>query len=611
MIWGCIYLVNSERLQKLLNITKVINSKFELPGILQLVVDAIASEIAEADLVGLFIKEADETFRGYVGNKLLVDIKELTIDPSEDQFVRDIILSRQSMYIPDTSKDLRPDPKKIEMLKIKSIFGVPIIVGDKIFGIVFAHDFGRQMNLTNEQMEMTEAFVNMASVAIKNIQMFEQTQLLLKEQKLSLEAANVLSKSLSSHGVLEACFNFMERAAGLGDIGIHLYNENKGILIPYHLSSTGHFTEDEWKGKHAEGIQLHIDSDLLFREVIMGKKAIAIEDVFDDSRPNHDACRAFGIKSLLLIPLVAKGIVFGVVALPSINKKTVYTKGLIELCQSLADMTAAALSNAIYAESLDNTAKERTAELQYINLELEQIVKELKFANELKDDFIASMSHELRTPITAIKGSVDILRRGILGSLNMAQEDILQTCSKAIDRLMNQVDELLDFSKLENGYLELSYDDVCINDVIDDAVHILEPLVERKSQKLDVQKGMDIPVRLDRERILQVLLNLLSNANKFTDSNGKITIKSYIKEKYVCVEVCDSGIGIPLDKRKNIFSKFYQVNNHAGGTGLGLAISKRIIELHKGRMWFESEENSGSVFCFTIPRAGELMYEGN
>lgn len=414
--------MNSTRLQKLLDMIKIINSRFELSEILQVVVDAIASEVVEADLVGFFMKKSDGIFRGYKGNKLPVDIEALTIDPKKDLFVRDILVSRKSMYIPDTSKDLRADPDKIDLLKIKSILGIPVIVGDEVFGIVFVHDFGKKMDLTDEQLEMTEAFVNMASVAISNIQMFEQSQLLLKKQQLLLEAANAFSKSLSSDGVLETCFRYMGQASSSCDIGIHLYNEDKRVLFPYHLASTGHFTEDAWKGKHAAGIHLYIDQDPLFNEIVTQKRAIAIEDVFDDPRPNHDACREFGIQSLLLIPLVAKGIIFGVLALPSIKQRTLYTKDQIDLCQSLADMAAAALSNAIYAESLDNTARERSAEVQYANLQLEQTIKELRFANQLKDEFIASMSHELRTPITAIKGSVDILMRGILGSLKPASQ---------------------------------------------------------------------------------------------------------------------------------------------------------------------------------------------
>ncbi|HEY0828280.1 MAG TPA: HAMP domain-containing sensor histidine kinase, partial [Bacilli bacterium] len=210
-------------------------------------------------------------------------------------------------------------------------------------------------------------------------------------------------------------------------------------------------------------------------------------------------------------------------------------------------------------------------------------------------------SHELRTPITAIKGSTDILRRGILGELNSTQKDLLETCNKAIERLLNQVNELLDFAKLENGRFELSYGEENIEHIIQEAVNIMEPLITKKRQKLKLELTTQVTMTLDRQRILQVLLNLISNSIKFTPDTGEITIKSYFEAKNVIVEIHDTGMGIPADKQKNIFTKFYQVNNQLNGTGLGLAISKQLVELHGGQIWFDTIEDKGSVFRFMLP----------
>ena len=586
--------------QKLFQMTKIINSRFEMAEILKVLVDAVAGEIMQADLVGFFMKQPDGNFRGYTGNELPVDITQLIIRPEEDQFVRDLIKSQSSDYISDTSQDLRPDQSKIEMLKIKSLFGIPVIVDGEIFGLVFVHDFGRQMNLTEEQMEVTEAFVNMASVAIRNIQMYEQRQHLLERQQLLLDATNALSKSLSVNDVLSTCFYYMEKTTNSQDIGIHLYNEKEQVLKPYHLSSAN-VTEEMWKGTHKREISLHIKDDLLFYEVVVNQKAVAIVDVFADPRPNHHACKTFGIQSLLVVPLVAKGSVFGIIAVPSINTTRTYTESEIEFCQSITDVTATALSNAIYAENLDVSVKERTIELQQVNFKLEQLVKELEYLNELKTDFIASLSHELRTPITAIKGSVDILKKGILGELNSSQKDLIDTTNKAIERLLNQVNELLDFAKLESGRFELTYSSVTFDRVIEEAVGIMEPLIARKNQILKVEKAANVVVKIDQQRVLQILLNLLSNANKFTPQFGVITIHSYLKGDSLIVEVHDSGMGIPSEKQRHIFTKFYQVNNQLNGTGLGLAISKQLIEIHGGSIWFESKEGQGSIFKFILP----------
>ncbi|WP_341282978.1 ATP-binding protein [Paenibacillus sp. FSL H8-0537] len=592
--------------KKLFHMTKIINSQYEQSEILQVFVDAIASELTQADLVGFFLKQPNGTYKGYKGNKMPVDITELIIDPSKDAFVHDIMQNRTIGYIPDTSKDNRIDDAKKNLLSIKSILGIPVIVDDKIFGLVFVHDFGKPMNLTQEQMDVTEAFVNMASVAIRNLQMFEQSQELLEKQQLLLDATKSLSKSLSVREVLKTCFYYMQRASGSDDVAIHLFNEKDRTVEPFHLSSLN-VKEEDWRGKHRDVIKLSIDNDKLFYEVIMHKRAIFIPDVFADERPNHKACEMFGIKSLLAIPLVAKGSVFGIIAIPSIHKPTEYEEGKIEFCHSIADVTATALSNALHTEHLDQAVSERSMELQQANFKLEGLVKELEYLNELKNDFIATLSHELRTPITAIKGTVDILGKGLLGQLNDAQHDLLDTAGRSIERLLNQVNELLDFAKMENGKFELCYKVVDFNDLIHEAARIVQSLVNKKkiNLEIEIEETADMIIQVDRERILQILLNLLSNSVKFTPQQGQITIRASSDDDHLKLEVCDNGIGIPLEKQKNIFTKFYQVNNQINGTGLGLAISKQLIELHGGQIWFNSNEGAGSIFTFMLPKRGQ------
>lgn len=587
--------------QKLFQMTKVINSQFELSEILQVFVDAIAGEITQADLVGFFLKQPDGTFKGDKGNKLPVDITELLIDPKEDEFVRDILRNQASDYISDTSIDLRLDQSKRQLLKIKSILGIPVIVDNEVFGLVFVHDFGKPMNITPEQMEVTEAFVNMASVAIRNIRMFEQRHLLMEKQQLLLDATKALSESLSVKDVLNTFFYYMRKASGSKDIGIHLYNEKEHTIEPYQLSSEN-VTMDEWKVKHRE-VKLTIENDRLLYEVITEKKAAAIEDVYADPRPNHKAFVSFDIKSIMVFPLVAKGSVYGVVAIPSIGKQRKYEASILEFCQSISDATATALSNAQHTETLDHSVHERSIELQQANFKLEGLVRELEHLNELKSDFIATLSHELRTPITAVKGSVDILGKGILGDLNDSQKDLLDIAAKSIDRLLDQVNELLDFAKMENGKFELLYTEADFNEIVKESVHIVQSLINKKKLILVVETEVDkdTVVRVDKQRILQILLNLLSNAIKFTPPLGVITIKTKFEDSLLTVEVQDNGIGIPFEKQKNIFTKFYQANNQINGTGLGLAISKQLIELHGGRIWFESSEGQGSAFKFTLP----------
>ena len=588
-------------IKRLFEMTRIINSNFDLDHILKVLVDAIAGEIAGADLVGYFRPEAHGVFRGYLGNQLPVDITQLTIDPREDAFVRGILETGRSDYIPDTARDPRADPEKLRLLHIQSLFGVPMVVNGDVIGLIFVHDFGKPMNLAPEQIELVEAFVNMASVAVKNIRMFDETARLVDRQKLLLDAASALSASLSTQDVLSACFLYTGRAIGSGDVAIHIHDESDHTFRPYHISGDSHFTESEWRRRHRESVRITLEDDLLFREIVAEKRPIAIADVSADPRPNHEACRIFDIHSMMLIPLVAKGRVFGAVAIVSVGRARTYTQEEIEFCQSIADMTATALSNALHAENLDALVRERTAELTQANLKLEEYVKELRDLDEMKSDFIASLSHELRTPITAIKGTVEILQRGILGEVSGPQRELLTTAEKATERLLNQVNDLLDFSKLESGKFELTYAAASWDGLVQEAARIVQPLAERKRQGLAVEAGAGVEVRVDRQRMLQVLLNLLSNANKYTPEGGRIGIRSWVEGDSAVAAVWDTGIGIPGDKQKNIFSKFYQVDNVVSGTGLGLSIVKQLTELHGGHVGFESAPGRGTTFTVTVP----------
>lgn len=586
---------------RLFDMTRMINSDFNMDHILQVLVDAIGDEIAGADLVGYFHKEDGGTFRGYVGNKLPVDIKELVIDPQADQFVRDILQEAHSQYIADTNVDKRPDPSKVALLHIQSIYGIPVRVNSETIGLIFIHDFGKPMNLTSEQMDVIESFVNMASVAIKNVYMFDETQRLLKQQDMLLETTKAMAASLSTQDVLNACFHYVGEALGNGDVAIHIFDESDQTFRPYHIAESSRFSEVEWKNRHRAGIRISLEKDPLFRELVTYEQAISISDVYSDARPNHEACKIFDIRSMLLVPLKAKGRLFGAVAVVSVGQTRTYSRIESDLCQSIADITATALSNTLYAENLDAMVKERTSELLQANLTLENYVKELHHLDEMKGDFLSSLSHELRTPITAIKGAIEIFQRGYLGELSEPQLELMNTADVATRRLLNQVTELLDFSKITNGNFELTKSPEEIDSVVSEAVEIMRPLIDRKGQLLRMKLSVQKPIKVDRQRLLQVVLNLLSNANKFTPDKGEITIVSYADDSTVVVEVADTGIGIPVEKQKYIFTKFYQVDNVVNGTGLGLSIAQNLIELHGGRISFVSTPQTGTTFTVVLP----------
>ncbi|MBI2364952.1 MAG: HAMP domain-containing histidine kinase [Deltaproteobacteria bacterium] len=224
----------------------------------------------------------------------------------------------------------------------------------------------------------------------------------------------------------------------------------------------------------------------------------------------------------------------------------------------------------------------------------------------MKADFFSSMSHELRTPLTSIKEGTGLLLDGVGGETTDKQRKLLTILAEESNRLIGVVNSLLDLSKLEAGMLNYEFETVNLDPLIRRAVAEIAPLVEAKQITVETAiEGPLPPARLDPERMLQVLRNLLGNAVKFTPKGGQVTVTATLVDGKLQVSVQDSGPGIPAESLTAIFEKFHQ-GNHKGahtrpGTGLGLAIAKSIITSHGGEIWAESQFGQGSKFFFVLP----------
>lgn len=242
------------------------------------------------------------------------------------------------------------------------------------------------------------------------------------------------------------------------------------------------------------------------------------------------------------------------------------------------------------------------------NTELENANKKLKELDKLKVSFLSMVSHELRTPLTTIQGYITFLQNEKSGALNEAQKECLKTSEEEADLLNHLIEDLLDLSKIETGAFKINPGRVEISEVINKAVSSLQLSADTKGITLKNNLPSDLPpVSADKERILQVVANLIENALKFNKRGGSvyITASRGAQNDKVIFCVSDTGIGIPRDKLDKIFDKFYQVDSSSRrryeGCGLGLAISESIIKLHNGRIWVESEMGVGSKFFFELP----------
>jgi len=276
-----------------------------------------------------------------------------------------------------------------------------------------------------------------------------------------------------------------------------------------------------------------------------------------------------------------------------------------------------------YSKNLERMVEERTDGLTKANEELQREMIERKrveeglriakvaaeVASHTKSDFLASMSHELRTPLNAIIGFSEVLRDQYFGKLNEKQEDYVNDILESGKHLLSLINDVLDLSKIEAGRIELELSKVRLEELLENSLIMIKERCMKHGINLSLNIAQDLKgleIMADERRLKQVIFNLLFNATKFTPDGGAITLKAGQKGEELVISVKDTGIGIPTEDQEKIFEEFYQIKGSLAdktpGTGLGLSLVKRLVEMHGGRIWVESEGvRKGSQFTFSLP----------
>ncbi|WKA59198.1 EAL domain-containing protein [Planococcus shenhongbingii] len=369
------------RYSRLAQITKLINTKLELREVLEHVITAISEEIVQCDSVGIYLPEENGDFRGYVGKPEIINGMTLDmhfIDMEYDLLAKEVMETKKTIYIPDTSNDTRPDPRAVSSFQIKSLLGLPITYEDELFGLVFLFDYGIPMDLKDEEIQTVEAYVNMAGVAIRNATNLSRKENLLAEKQVLLDFTRELSMCSTMNEALDKCFSYVGDVLNNYNVGVHLLDPQAEKKIqPANLSKDSDWTEEDWLATHSKA-QFDTLNDGVFKEVIRTKKRLLIPNVFEDDRPNHEVCKTFGIKGMFMMPLIAMGEVLGALAVPEFEENELsFKEADMQLAQSLADATASTLSNLLYMEKQEVIIEERTSEIRIKNNELERVVAEL------------------------------------------------------------------------------------------------------------------------------------------------------------------------------------------------------------------------------------------
>jgi len=289
-----------------------------------------------------------------------------------------------------------------------------------------------------------------------------------------------------------------------------------------------------------------------------------------------------------------------------------------ELEQVVAERTAELLQKNVrlHEEAVEHEQIETALELTLSHLKesqdkIQEQNRQLRKLDELKTNFLNVASHELRTPLASIKGFAQIMHERMIGEISDEQERGLTVVLRNVERLDRLIQDILDISRLESGTMQYKPEPVTVSDLLTEAVNIVKPLTGHRKVTIHADDCHTLqPLIIDKGRIVQVLVNLLNNAVKFSPNQSTISVRTRLQGDQVLFEVEDQGRGIPADNLEKIFETFFQVDQGLdrkfGGTGLGLSIARGIVDAHGGRIWAESTPGAGSILRFTLPVISQI-----
>lgn len=363
---------------------------------------------------------------------------------------------------------------------------------------------------------------------------------------------------------------------------LYLFDPGSGEYRVQRVVSSGAI-EGTWRSLRVQGpiIRWLRENEILVREEIPLRRRMA--EALGTAEADLEAMQV-----ALLLPLKSEGQLIGILALGEKLSGEIFDAEELELLAVLAGQATAALQTSQLYEQLKRSN--------------EQLVE----ANRLKSQFLAQFSHELRTPLNAIIGFSKVMLNTSAGALSKDQEEDLAAIHSNGLHLLGLINDVLDFSKIESGTMELEKVPIEMDELVDECIRTTLPLIRGRNLTISREIEPALPaVRADRLKMRQVLLNLLSNAVKFTPE-GSVTVRARTEGNRLVVSVQDTGVGIREEDQPKLFRAFQQLNGGKihlplGGTGLGLVISKSFVEMHGGQIWVESRVGQGSTFSFALP----------
>ena len=579
----------ARQLAALNEVGSVVTSTLDLPTVLNLITSK-AVELLQAEAGSLVLVDQDtgelvfEVTAG-PGSPDLVGTRL----PAGTGILGAVIEEGQPLTIRNAQSDLRWYQELDDNFVTHSMIAVPMISRGHAIGVIQILNRRDGVPFDEHDERMLTAFASNAAVSLENARLFTQTDeaLAARVEELSMMQRIdwELNTTLDYDRVMSLTLDWALRTTGT-DVGLvaALVEVGDGLRGLRFLTNRGYPDELLAIPDGDEGLW-PLERGIIGRVVRTGRPEL-VEDVAND--PDY-ASIVPEMVAQLTVPIRREEQIVGVIALESSQRGTLDQEAL-QFVTRLADHAAIAIENA-------------------------RLFEQVRRANEAKTDFISFVSHELKQPMTSIKGYTDLLIKGVTGELNDAQHGFLETVRSNADRMNKLVSDLLDVSRIESGRIRMEFEGISVGQVIEDALRTIRRQIEAKQQALEVYVPPDLPpARGDRDRIVQILTNLVSNAHRYTPEGGSIAIRAQRWSdgrsgvgtgEFVLCSVSDTGIGIAPADQERLFTKYFRADHPAvqsvAGTGLGLSITRSLVEMHGGEIWVESELEKGSTFAFTVP----------
>ncbi len=497
-------------------------------------------------------------------------------------------LDRRTQQIADVLAD--PEYQRTDMQRLgrfRSIIGSPMLLDGEVVGVLSVWRT-RVAPFSERAADLLTDFATQAAIAVRTVGLVRDLEAggaALATKVDQLEALGAVGEAVSSSLDLDEVLTTIVTHA------VALSGTDGGSILEFD-PELAEFRVRAAFGTSAEvleslrGIRLGLHDTLVGRAALE-RAPLQVADLATGADDAHlRTLRDAGWRSLVAIPMVRQDQIVGALV---VRRRTpgVVDQETCEFLQTFASQSSLAIANA------------------QLYRRLEQKGAELAVVSQHKSEFLASMSHELRTPLNAIIGFSEVLLERMFGDLNPRQDEYLRDIHSSGKHLLALLNDILDLSKVEAGQMVLDIASVDIRALLQGCVGFVRERAQRHGLSIAVEVDGDVAqVEADELRLRQVVLNLLTNAVKFTPDGGRITVHASRDGDEIAITVTDTGVGVPEADRDRIFESFQQGGRSPGaqeGTGLGLTLSRRIVHLHGGRMWVVSDTGRGSTFGFTIP----------